>query len=134
MSFFVGVGVKVAVILPELTNIGFDTEIFDPALTEKPEANPVPFIVTSIAVPTNPWAGLMLVILGCTSPCPCNNSSSTGQGFPCPLYVLPIMILVSVTPKLELPTLTPVTCFGTMVMTDVLSDVQEVGVCISVQV
>ena len=55
-------GVKVAVISVEDATLTFETLIFDPALTVAPAANPVPVIVTSISVPTNPWAGLIPVI------------------------------------------------------------------------
>jgi hypothetical protein len=60
------VGVKVAVILVEELTLTLVTVMFDPALTVAPEANPVPVIVTPIAVPTKPWAGLTLVIVGFT--------------------------------------------------------------------
>ncbi len=57
---------KVTVILVDELTVTLDTVMFDPALTVAPEANPVPVIVTPIAVPTKPWAGLTLVIVGVT--------------------------------------------------------------------
>jgi hypothetical protein len=49
------------------TTLTFETEMFDPAYTVEPAANPVPVIVTLIPVPTNPWPGLMPLIEG--APC-----------------------------------------------------------------
>ena len=47
-------GVKVAVIWVDETNCTFDTEMFDPAFTVAPDANPDPAIVTLVATPTGP--------------------------------------------------------------------------------
>jgi hypothetical protein len=48
------VEVKVAVIFVDELTLTLDTEMFDPALTLAPEANPVPVIVTPIGAPTSP--------------------------------------------------------------------------------
>jgi len=56
--------VNVAVIWVEEVTLTFVTDTLDPALTVEPERKPEPFIVTLIAVPTNPWPGLMLWIVG----------------------------------------------------------------------
>ena len=55
-----------AVIWVEDVTLTFDTEMFDPAFTVVPTANPVPLIVTLIAVPTKPCAGEIPVINGVT--------------------------------------------------------------------
>ena len=73
------IGVKVALICVDELTLMPDTEMFEPALTVAPEANPVPVIVTLVAAPIEPCAGEMLLIAGATLSPPLGLWRITGQ-------------------------------------------------------
>ncbi len=82
--------------------------MFAPALTVAPLANPVPVIVTLAAAPTNPCAGLMLVIVGATLPVPELTAGRCGQYGGRSLPSPPVGSVAVVAFVVPVPTETPV--------------------------